>query len=120
VSWADRIVPACQHLADLLTQAGVPATLSRSTLRVPGAWVLPATATTETLSGAGTVRATVLLVAPSAGNKDQEALEDLAGLLARALTVITPDEDVDTSVVFPHNNNALPAFRLSVDLDLEE
>jgi hypothetical protein len=120
VSWAARIVPACQDLADQLTAAGVPATLSRSTLRIPGAWVMPATATRLTLAGAGTVRVNVLLVAPSAGNKDQEALEDCQGLLVKALTVFDPDEAVDTSVVFPHNNNALPAFRLVVDLDLEE
>lgn len=120
MSWAEHLVPACQDLADRLTAAGVPATLSRSQLRVPGAWVMPASGRQLTLSGAGTLRANVLLVAPSAGNKDREALEDLQGLLVRALTVLVPDEDVDTSVVFPHNNNALPAFRLVVDLDLEE
>jgi hypothetical protein len=115
MSYADRIVPALQDLADLLTEAGVRATLDRRNLEVPGAWVRPDSAGPYTL-GAAKARASVLLVAPQAG--DREALEDLCGLLDDALTVIDPEEDVDTSVVLPHNGNALPAFRLVVDLDL--
>lgn len=118
MSWADRIVPACQELADLLTAAGVPATLDRADLRVPGAWVTPGLARPRTLAGAGQVDVSVLLVSKAAG--DQVSLSVLADLLSKALTVIDPDEDVDTSVVLPHNNNALPAFRLVVALDLEE
>lgn len=118
MTYAARLVPALQELADVLTAAGVPATLDRTRLPVPGAWVTPGTAKVRTLSGAGRVRASVLLVAPASG--DLEALETLAGLLDLALTVVTPDADVDTSVVLPHNNNALPAFRLAVDLNLEE
>ena len=53
-------------------------------------------------------------------SNDYEALEDLVPLLELALTVLDPDEDVDTSVVLPHNGNNLPAFRVVVDLDLEE
>lgn len=123
MSWAAGIVPACQSLADRLTAAGVPATLSRGALRTPGAWVRPdlATVVHATLAGdAYGLRASVLLVAPDAGAKDKEALTDLVGLLEKALTVLDPDDDVDTSVVLPHNGNMLPAFRLVVDLDLEE
>lgn len=112
---------ACQSLADRLTDAGVPATLNRTSLQVPGAWVRPdkalgvATLAGWSLTGA---RASVLLVVSQAG--DLESLSDLEGLLVKALTVIDPEEDPDTSVVLPHNGNALPAFRLVVDLDLEE
>jgi hypothetical protein len=115
MSYAGRLVPACRELAVLLTEAGVPATLDRKGLQVPGAWVRPDSAGPYTL-GAARARASVILVAPQAG--DSEALEDLCGLLDAALTVIDPEEDVDTSVVLPHNGNALPAFRLVVDLDL--
>jgi hypothetical protein len=118
MTWATRIVPACEDLAARLTAAGVRATLDRSKLSVPGAWITPGTARTLTLSGAGRVRASVLLVVPATG--DLASLTALAGLLDKALTVLTPDEDVDTSVVLPHNNSALPAFRLAVDLTLEE
>jgi hypothetical protein len=116
MSYADRIVPACQGLADALTAAGVPATLSRGALRVPGAWVRPDSTTAVNLAGDGRARVSVLLVAPQAG--DAEALTDLCGLLDAALTVIDPDDDVDTSVVLPIGNNPLPAFRLVVDLEL--
>lgn len=117
MSYAAALVPALRNLAGLLTAAGVPAGLDRSTMTVPGAWVTPATARQVTLSGAGRARAHVLLVT-TAGN-DSEALEGLSGLLDRALTVISPDEDVDTSVVLSVRNNSLPAFRLAVDLTLE-
>lgn len=117
MSWASQIIPACQDLADTLTAAGVPATLNRTSLQVPGAWVRPDTAGRATLRG-GTTRASVLLVVPQAG--DLEALGDLVDLLDKVLEVLDPDGDVDTSVVLPHNGNALPAFRLVVDLDLEE
>lgn len=117
MSWAADLLPACQRLADLLTAAGVPATLNRAALQVPGAWIRPDRANRAALRG-GTVRANVLLVVPQQG--DQESLEDLVQLLDKALAVIDPDEDVETDVLLPHNNNALPAFRLVVDLDLEE
>ncbi len=118
MTWAARIVPTCQGLADALTAAGVPATLDRARLAVPGAWVTPGTVPVGTLSGAAQLRASVLLVVPAGG--DLAALTGLAKLLDKALTVLTPDDDVDTSVVLPHNGNALPAFRLGVDLDLKE
>lgn len=116
---AGPIQAACQALADSLTAAGVPATLSRGSLEVPGAWVRPDTASgTATLAGwsLDSARASVILVAPQAA--DAEALGDLEGLLVKALTVIHPDDDVDTTVVLPHRGNPLPAFRLVVDLDL--
>lgn len=117
MTWASAIVPACQDLADRLRSAGIETTLSRKDLQVPGAWVRPDSASRFTLRG-GTARTSVLLVVPQAG--DEEALTDLVGLLELALQVIEPDDVVETDVVLPHNGNALPAFRLVVDLDLEE
>ena len=117
MSWARSLLPACQDLADKLTAAGVPATLSRHTLNVPGAWVRPDTASRTSLRG-GTARVSVLLVVNQ--SNDLEAVEDLVVLLDKALEVIDPDEDVDLSVLLPHNGNNLPACRLAVDLDLEE
>lgn len=118
MSWADRIVPACKELQQVLTAAGVPATLSRSSLRVPGAWISPATANGKTLDGTGRANVDVLLVVPA--QADEEALGDLQDLLSKAISVVrpAPGTDVDTSVIFPHNNNALPAFRLVVALSL--
>lgn len=116
--YAARLVPALKDLAQLLTTAGVPASLDRSTMRVPGAWVRPDTVTPLSLAGeTGPARArvSVLLVAPLEG--DAEALADLCRLLSKALTVLDPDDDVDTSVLLTIRTNAHPAFRLVVDLD---
>lgn len=118
MTWADRLLPACRELATQLTAAGVQSSLSRSSLQVPGAWVSPSSATGKTLDGTGRALVDVLLVV--AAQKDEEALGDLQGLLSKALTVARPatGTEVDTSVIFPHNNNALPAFRLVVALTL--
>lgn len=117
MSWAASLIPACEALVAELEGAGLRATLDRTKLPVPGAWVRPDTAGRLTLRG-GRARCSVLLVCQPAG--DVEVLADLVELLEKALQVIEPDEDVDTSVVLPHNGNALPAFRVVVDLELEE
>ena len=118
MSYADRIVPALEDLAELLTGAGVPATLERNSLQLPGAWVTPAVVGGFTLSGAAQLTAAVLLAVPAGG--DLGPLKALTALLAKAETVLTPDEDVDTSVVLSVRNNPVPAFRLAVVIDLEE
>jgi len=124
MSYADRIVPALEELADLLTTAGVPAATDRARLQLPGAWVTSSSIGEVTLAGSATLRASVFLVAPAAG--DWEPVRVLSGLLAKALTVIDPDEDpatdalIDTSVILNVRSNPLPAFRLAVDLPLEE
>lgn len=118
MSYAARIVPALQDLRDQLTAAGVPASLDRARMQVPGAWVTPASVGGFTLSGAAELTAAVLLVAPAGG--DEAPLTVLTGLLERAMTVLTPDEDVDTSVVLSVRSNSLPAFKLAVTIDLQE
>lgn len=118
-SYAVRLVPALKDLCRVLTAAGVAASLDRATMKVPGAWVHPDTVAPYTLAadhGPARTRVSVLLVAPASG--DGEALADLCRLLDKALTVLDPDDDVDTSVVLPVRNNPLPAFRLVVDVEL--
>jgi hypothetical protein len=117
---ADRLVPALQGLADLLTAAGVPASLDRAKVNPRGAWITAETIGVTQLDGSGVLRAHVFLVAPT-GADDLTKLTILAGLLSKALTVLTPDEDVDTSytVSLPHTPSAaFPAFRLVTDIDL--
>lgn len=116
-SWASRIVPVLEELVADLESAGVHASTDRTRVRAPGAWVTASTAGPSTLDGSGTMRAHVLLVAPDTG--DAAALATLAGLLDKALAVLDPDEDVDTSVVLPlPTGSTHPAFRVTVDLDL--
>jgi hypothetical protein len=118
MTYAADLVPALEGLRDLLIAAGVRASLDRATLPVPGAWVRPDSTAGYSLAGDGRARVSVLLVCPQ-NNKDSESLRDLTRLLDKALTVIDPDDDVDTSVVLPVGQNNLPAFRLVVDLDLK-
>lgn len=120
MTYAARLVPALKSLCAQLTAAGVPASLDRATMKVPGAWVRPDTTSGDDnlrdSSSTGTARVSVLLVAPTAG--DAEALADLARLLDKTLAVIDPDDDVDTSVVLPIRSTNHPAFRVVVDLPL--
>lgn len=119
MTYATRLVPALKALCSELAAAGVPASMDRATMRVPGAWVRPDTAHAFTLAGpdgSARARVSVLLVAPTAG--DAEALADLCRLLDRALTVLNPDDDVDTSVILPVRSNNHPAFRVVVDLEI--
>lgn len=110
------LVAALQDLADQLTAAGVRTGLDRQKMAVPGGWLRPDAITGPTnLAGDMRARCSLLLAVPKSG--DAEALADLCRLLDKALTVIDPDDDTDTSVVLSVRDNALPAFRLVVDVD---
>lgn len=118
-SYAERIVPTLEQLCQLLEGAGVRASLERSSMTIPGAWVTPASVGVFTLDGqAHTITAAVLLVAQGGG--DLAPLRTLAGLLARVEAVLSPEGDVDTSVVLNVRNNPQPAFRLAVTLPILE
>lgn len=119
MSYAASIVPALQALQEVLATAGVPSSLDRAKLPVPGAWITPATVSQVNLAGDGLLVAHVLLVAQESG--EAEALGTLTGLLGRLLEVIDPDGDVDTSVVLTRPNaSPLPAFRVPVSLECKE
>lgn len=120
MSYAARIVPALESLTDLLRGAGLTASIDRSKVNAGGVWVSPQLASTQTLDGTGRLRCNVFLIGPP-GADDLTTLIALTGLLEKALAVLAPDEDVDTSyaVALPHTPTAtFPAFRLVVDLDL--
>jgi hypothetical protein len=116
MSYALSLLPALYDLRDALSAGGVPCSLDRQKLPVPGAWITPETMHETGLDGSGVARVSVFLVAPAAG--EAEALSDLQGLLAKALAVVDPDDDVDTSVALTVRANALPAFRIPLDVDL--
>jgi hypothetical protein len=103
-------------LRNALAGAGISASLEPGDVEPPGAWVRVQSMTMVTLADVWSVRFQVYLVAPDVGAL--EAWDVLSGLLDRALTVIEPDEPVNTatSVVLPHTpNQPLPAFLLVVD-----
>lgn len=113
-----QIVPALEDLRDVVISAGIPAHLERDKTPVPGAFVGPVNLHTPTLSGAMTLRAAVILVSGEVG--EPASLLALAGLLEKLMSVIDPDGDIDTSLVFPVRNSPLPAWRVYVDLELDE
>lgn len=99
-----------------LAGAGVPATLEPADVQTEGAWVSMRTITPLTMDEGYSVRFHVYLVAPGVGAL--EALDVLGGLLTRALTVIEPDEPINTAtaLTLPHTpNQPLPAYLLVVD-----
>jgi hypothetical protein len=113
-SLAKAAKAAAVQLRDQLAGAGVPATLNPGDLNPPGAWVRVRTITPETLT-AYTVRLDVYLVVGDANAA--QAWDNLGTLLDKALTVVEPDEPVNTatSVQLPHGGPALPAMHLTVD-----
>ena len=111
----DRLV----SLRDALAGAGIPTAVDPDQVDVSkrgGAWVRAVRMQAATLDDAWEVRYQVHLIAPDVGVL--EAWDLLSALLDRALTVIDPDEPVNTahSVTLPHTpNQPLPAFLLVVD-----
>ena len=107
---------ALQLRSALAGEAGIPASLDPDSVQVPGAWIRVQRVTPTTLGGGATVRLQVHLLAPAVGTL--EAWDLLSELLDKALTVIDPDEPVNTAanVVLPHTpTQPLPAFVLVVD-----
>lgn len=103
------------RLAELLTEAGVPADADPRNLRPPCAWVSARTITPTTLTGA-TLRVDVFLIARDAGVASAHAA--LAGMLDRALGVIDADEPIalDQSVTLS-SGGPLPAYRITSDIE---
>lgn len=114
MSLGAAMTAAVKELTDAIESAGVPASTVVAEVRVPGAWVSPRTMTVETLSGGGTLRCHVYLIAGDV-TADQ-ALKELGGLLDKALTVVDPDEPVDMAqaVALP-DTPPMPAYRLTID-----
>lgn len=104
-------------LRAVLAGAGIPTSLEPDQVQSEkgGAWVSMRTITAETMEGY-LVRFHVYLVAPAVGVL--QAMDILGGLLTKALTVIEPDEPINTatSITLPHSpTTPLPAYLLVVD-----
>jgi hypothetical protein len=115
-SIAQAVKDRAVTLRNTLAGAGVPATLEPGQVDPPGAWITMRTMERLTLAGGFSVRFHVYLIAPAVGVL--EALDLLAPMLDRALTVFDPDEPVNlaTAVTLPHTpGQPLPAFLLVVD-----
>lgn len=115
---ADRILPELEGLAAALTQLGIPASVEPAEVQVPGAWVTARTADVETLSGGGTLRTYVYLVALP--HDFRSSYRELGRLLALMPTEWVAGElSLNEAVALPATpNEPLPAYRVPVDLDL--
>jgi len=106
-----------------LAGAGIPTDLDPGAVPVPGAWLSIRQVTPLTLGEGWEVRFHLYLVVPDAGAL--EAWDGLSGLLDKALTVVEPDEPINTStaITLPHTpTQPLPAVLIVVDqlVDAEE
>lgn len=112
-----RLVAALEELTADLLEAGVRASLVRSEVNTPGAWVNPETVDITTLDGSGTCGVDVFLVVGDVGAL--ASLTALDGLLDKLLAAgIYPTEPIDTSYALVLTGPPLPAFRVRVTIDL--
>lgn len=110
----DRI----DDLAERLTAAGVSATPEPQDVPVPGAWIAARRLTRERMCGGMALTVDVYLVVRDSGTLT--ALDELAGLIDKALTVIDPDDgriDTDETVILPHDPTPLPAAKITTTID---
>ncbi len=115
-----QILPALQGQAADLIAAGIPTSLIRSEVKIPGAMLVPTRAYVSTLEFGGTLRADLYLLSPDHGD-DTKVIRVLSGLLDQAVNVITLDADevVDLNYTFQTASGAgVPAWRVPIDLDL--
>jgi len=115
---------ACGELVDALRAAGFRASVDPDELVTdPGCvWVQPREIRDYTLAGGGTLLVWLYLIVANVETTQAMLLLDdtLAGVLP-LVTVADSDDVIDLSsaVILPSNpTNPLPAYRLSVDLDL--
>jgi len=99
----------------------VTATLERDQVHPPGVWVTPQTVDILTLSGGAVARFHLHLVVPASG--DAVSHKQLAELLDRLTDpdgpcAFVPAEPVDTGWALVVRENALPAYRLAIDVDI--
>lgn len=118
------LLEAGRDLVRELDRADVSASMNRAQVHPPGVWVAPQSVDVLTLGGGAVGRFHLVLVV-----SDQDDLAShmaLAALLDQVLAVdvfggrLVPVEPVDTSWALVVRDTPLPAYRLAVDIDLEE
>lgn len=111
------IRPALDDLAARFETVGLTATLDPQEVPVPGVWLAVQSITPVTRCLADVTVGVHLVVLDSGA---PTALAELGDLLTAALTVVHPDEAVDTStpVVLPHDPTPLPAATFTTTVEL--
>lgn len=118
------VVGALRTVRDTLTAAGVKAAVNAGQVRTPGVWVTAEGIELDRLAvDAGTVHARLVLIVPA--SDDERAWEALTALAADVTDALAAAElftggDIDVeNVALPDNpTQPLPAWALSLDLDV--
>ncbi|AWY04758.1 hypothetical protein PQC61_gp12 [Gordonia phage Emperor] len=113
-----NINDAVAEVETALRGAGLAASADPRQLNPPCAWVSATGLTHELLSGGGTVRLDVYLIAPDHGVT--AALDVLSTLLDKALDALDPatETSLNEAVTLPAGGGPLPAFRLTVEREI--
>ena len=107
-----QIGAAAQAVVDMISDAGVQATIDGRDLELPGALVAPETISADRLGGDYTVAWNVYLVAADAG--PVEALDDLGHMFDLLKDALGVGEARPVTLTLPnHAADPLPAFLLT-------
>lgn len=109
--------PALDDLAARLDGVGITASLDPQEVPVPGVWLAVQSIATVTRC-LSDVTVGVHVVALDSGAPT--AISELGDLLTAVLTVVRPDDTVDTTtpVVLPHDPTPLPAATFTTTVEL--
>jgi len=109
-----------QDIANMVTNAGVPAAVDPRNLNLPGAWVTPGLVSFDVLDAdTAFMRFEVYLVAPDHGAV--ASLNNLGDMLAKVRQAIPVGEAQPVMVNLPnHGADAMPALLISIDAQLTE
>lgn len=102
--------------AQLLTEAGLPTTVTPGDVRLPGGWLTLDRIERANVAGEHRLVCSLFLVTGDDGNSVRVG-NKLLELLTTALGVLTPDGPVTTTrVVFEPDPTNLPALRVPIHL----
>jgi len=111
-----KLAPALQHVVAVLQGAGLTADTDTDKLQPPCVWVAVDKLRQETLDGGGALDLSVYLIARATGYADE--IHQLQELLDKALTVISPDGDIELDQGVQTSAGILPAFKIPLTVEV--
>ena len=113
-----KITESLDRVTGILADAGLTAGPDTDTLQAPCAWVaVNKVRAGEMLNGDGELDLEIFLIAPDNGYLD--SIRQLQSMLKQALTVISPDGEIDLAAGVQTNAGVLPAFKIPLSVKVE-
>jgi hypothetical protein len=113
-----RIIESLDRVTGILAGVGLTAGPDTDTLQAPCAWVRLDKISGDTLlNGDGELQLEIFLIAPD--NAYLDAIEQLQGMLRQALSVISPDGEIDLDAGVQTSAGVLPAFKIPLTVKVE-